>query len=165
MRKVTDVPKYTQAELCIVVGLDPTTANNWVLRKIIRPGKIQGRDITRVRLFSELEVYRAKFVFELANSLRVAPSKAAEIRSTQAAHWVRTADRFGGHESEKIYALLEGQAEGWKSTICRRLPNSASLLGVTDDEPAALPEASFIALSISRLISEVRFYNKILGAR
>src|SRR3954451_140466 len=125
MRKVTDVPKYTQTELCEAVGLDMTTANNWVQRDIIHPGTFEGRDITRVRLFSELEVYRAKFLFELVDSLGVAPSKAAEVSRSQASEWVQAAR---AQDTNEVFVLLSArQTKGWRSGLLFRELNSPTL--------------------------------------
>jgi hypothetical protein len=155
MTNVTDVPKYSQAELCDVVGLDATTANNWVLRGVIRPGKVEGREIARVRLFSELEVFRAKFIFELVYSLGITPSKAADIRTDQAARWVKTADRCMRDHQETYAFLYHRKPQGWKFTIARRQKNSETIFSA-GDEPPAFPPTTFIALPISNLISDVR---------
>jgi hypothetical protein len=156
MRKIVDTPKYSQAELCEIVGLDAVTANNWVLRGVIRPGKIEGRDISRVRLFSETEVFRTKFIFELVFNLGVAPSKAKDITSVQTSQWVKIVERSIMFY-EDVYAFVyPGSDEEWKSTIGRREKSSGAILATTGNAPLAFPPSTFVALPISSLVSDLR---------
>jgi hypothetical protein len=140
--------RFSQAELCDLVGLDQVTANNWVLRTVLRPEMIGGRKMSRVRLFRETEVFRAKIILELVMQLGIPPSLAGNITQEQTDEWLSAVRNV----RDEIYILLAGlsKVDTFKVSIARASNGRWTL------RPAKkLPVTPFVTVPISRLVLDL----------
>lgn len=82
-------PVLSQSQFCEVAGIDMTTANNWVARKVCLPTEIGGRHIKGTRLYSVTKAFEGKLIGELVKYHKIPPSDAARVaEKVVSAGWI-----------------------------------------------------------------------------
>jgi len=116
----TTVALFSQAALCEAAGIDHETANNWIKRGLLERTAVGGRKMRGRRLFSMLEIYKARLMREMTRFLAIPPSHCAEIASRAIAEFVKTEKLIridDDHEPTLAIALVVRQRGKWVTDL------------------------------------------------
>jgi len=100
MRLDVKQPILSQPQFCEAAGIDMTTANNWVARRVLLPSEIGGRQIKGTRLYSVTKAFQGRIIGELVRHHKIPPSDAAKVaqKVTEGGwveHWTRAFENEG----------------------------------------------------------------------
>lgn len=152
-------PALSQPQFCDAAGIDMTTANNWVARRILLPTEIGGRQIKGTRLYSVTKAFEAKLIGELVKYHKIPPSDAAKVAAKVVeagwlGHWTRAFESGGPYiasfmlvawiNNRLAYQQIAGDDSG--------RPNFSS---VKADDVDHFLKHPFIVLPLSELYWEV----------
>jgi hypothetical protein len=90
-----DEARYSQANLCEVVGISMATANNLIHAGAIRPEDLGVRRLRKPRLFTVITIFEALLANELSKALGTSPRTSAAIarKTTYDLNWMHSVAR------------------------------------------------------------------------
>lgn len=92
-----DEAKFTAPDLGEIAGVDAGLVKAWLRRGLIKPTKVIKREVRNQPLFSVIEIFKARLLRALSDSLDIPPSFLADFIADEGWMWgiARLVDRYG----------------------------------------------------------------------
>jgi len=120
-----DELRYSQPDLCKVVGIPMTTGNNLIHIRAIRLPDVGGRRLRKARVFSPIIIFEALIVMELKRALGTSPTRSGAIarKITSNVSWMHSVARdLESHRKRDFFAIVfwSDECRDWDAWVVSR---------------------------------------------